>query len=114
MLHIPVGFSTLVPSVVVRIRIWQNPNILASSESESEKKFGFGFGFGSRHCCKIKFVWKIADQTLEREKNIPYFFQLENFFLCRTDSEKMSSDLQHCWSHYAKPEYSTFILPLIL
>jgi hypothetical protein len=45
-----------------------------------EKKFGFG----SRHCCKIKNLGKIADQTLERKINV--LFQLENFFLCLTDS----------------------------
>jgi hypothetical protein len=37
---------------------------------------------------KIKVCVKTrADQTLEREKNVRYryVFQLENFFLCRTD-----------------------------
>jgi hypothetical protein len=71
-------------SVVIRIR--KNPKVLAGSESESEKKFGFGygFGFGSRHCCRVKILWKIADQTLEREKND--VFLLKFFFLWRTGS----------------------------
>jgi hypothetical protein len=43
---------------------WLDPN--------PKKKFGLGYGFGSRHCCKITFLWKIADQTLEREKNIRF------------------------------------------
>jgi hypothetical protein len=40
------------------------------------KKFGFGFkyGFRSRHCCKIKFFVKIADQTLAREKKVCFFY----------------------------------------
>jgi hypothetical protein len=37
---------------------------------------------------KYKILWTIADQPLKGEKNVPVqgIFQLENFFLCRTDS----------------------------
>jgi hypothetical protein len=54
------------------------------------RKFEFGFGFGSRHCCKIKILWKIAYQTLEREKTYVFQFSVVQI-------------PEHIWKHWEAP-----------
>jgi hypothetical protein len=50
-----------------------NPKVLAGSESEKKFGFGYGIGFGSRNCCRMKFVRKIEDQTLESKIFLNFF-----------------------------------------
>jgi hypothetical protein len=47
-----------------------NPNILAGSESESEKSSDLD---SDPDTVVKNFLWKIADQKLEREKTVSFF-----------------------------------------
>jgi hypothetical protein len=60
----------------IRIRIQKNPKVLAGSESE--KSSDSDTDSDPDTVVEWKFVWKIEDQALEREKS--YVFLLEIFF----------------------------------
>jgi hypothetical protein len=86
------GFAQLL-SAVLWIRIRNNPNVLTGSESESAKK-NLDTDSDSDTVVGWTFLWKIKNQTLEREKS--YVFLFDIFF----------SDVQvseHIWKQLEAP-----------